>query len=317
MNYLPTHLASWRARAHSLIKVSFLMACLFWSATAKSQQNDKFMNQRDFERAVTLYGGSNEENLEGWGCRNKYDKHRPNMDTKYKTECRIKYASRLNNSFSKFPVILHFKRTHHYYGQQPLKAQDTHGVYIYRFDSGKLENKGDGVFRLATENTNKRIQVRTGEVVSWSLIISNLENIESHEKIPYKEVIITPLTAKIHHCSKYEPDNCDHLNIKKASWGLCEGRVKQQQDGKKSMDTSYRFFEPMTDTFCHAEAIIDDESFRSTIFARAKGMGLEPHSIRSIGNQWVIEDNDPAGAYRIEVRISGKLVGALDFEVVR
>jgi len=317
MNYLLTPLTSWHGHAHSLMKVSFLMACLFWSATAKSQPNDKFMNQRDFERAVTLYGGSNEENLVGLGCANKYSKHRPNMDNKIKTDCRVKYAPRLDNAFTKFPVVLQFKRTHHYYGQQQPKPQDTHGVYIYRFDSGKLENKGNGVFRLATENTTRRIQVRTGEVVSWSLIISNLENELPHEKIPYKEILITPLTARIHHCSKYEPDNCDPLKIKNVSWGLCEGRVKQQQDGKKSMHTSYSYFEPMTDTFCHAEAIIDGESFRSTIFARAKGMGQGPHSFRSIGNQWVIEDNDPAGAYRIEVRISGKLVGALDFEVVR
>ena len=37
--------------------------------------------------------------------------------------------------------------------------------------------------------------------------------------------------------------------------------------------------------------------------------------ISSMGNQWVIEEKDQAGNYRIEIRLSGKLIGALDFEV--
>jgi hypothetical protein len=54
-----------------------------------------------------------------------------------------------------------------------------------------------------------------------------------------------------------------------------------------------------------------------TMFRRSAAPPQGVATFTSIGNAWQIQDSDPPGSYRIEVRISGQLIGALDFEVRR
>ena len=277
--------------------------------------SDRLMNQRDFERAVLLYGGQNLENLVGKACHNR-NSQTVGQNTKNKDfNCRVKYAARLDQPFTQFPVVFQYKRTNNLFGAQEQRPQDSRGVYIYRFEAGQLENKGNDVFHLTVAERSKKIVVRMGDIVSWSALVSNIENDVSSDSITYQEIILTPKETRIFHCALQALGGCDPIKVRSAQFGLCEGRVKKF-DGLGALgNTSNTYFVPMTDTYCQAKAIVEELNFRRTIFLRHHPMPQGEASISSIGNQWVIEEKDQAGDYRIEIRLSGKLVGALDFEV--
>lgn len=283
---------------------------------------DRLLGKRDFERAVLLYAGAGEENLLGLACGHRNRLTPPNFgdhrdSPKEDRLCRVTHADRLDQPFRRFPVVFHYLRSHRYYGAQPQRPQDQRGVYIYRFEAGKLENVGQGVFRRMSAAPDTRVPVRAGDVVSWSAIVSNLENESPHDSVPFQEFLITPRGTLIHHCSLWALNGCDPLNPRAATFGLCAGRVKTHDAKGGRPNTSMSFFEPMRDTHCEAAAIVDDGDRWQTVFKRFQRMPQGLGSITTMGNQWVIEDADPPGRYRIEVRLSGRVVGALDFEVLR
>ena len=279
--------------------------------------SDRLMNKRDFERAVILYGGQNQENLVGRACRSRNSIKAPYYGANTKKEdliCRVKYATRLDEPFTQFPVVFQYKRNSNDFGTREQRPQDSRGVYLYRFEAGRLENKGNDVFQLIVEERGKKIVVRMGDVVSWSAIVSNIENDSPNDSITYQEIILTPKETRIHHCAFLALGGCDPIRVKSAQFGLCDGRVKEF-DGRGALrNTSQTYFVPMLGTFCEANAIIEELNFSRTVFLRHHQM-LGEASISSMGNQWVIEEKDQAGNYRIEIRLSGKLIGALDFEV--
>lgn len=299
----------WRALAAALLLLAPLAA-----------RADRWLDQRAFERAVILYGGLSQENLVGNACSYHGAERAPffgSGERNVAAQCRVKHADRLDQPLERWPVVFQYSRSHRYYGRDPQRPEDGRGVYLYRFDAGKLQQRGDGVFSLAPRAAGRPLAVRAGDVVVWSAIVSNLENDAPHDTIAFQEVLVTPNGTRIHHCLTQALNGCDPLNPKAAQFGLCDGRVKAY-DGKGAQShTSARHFTPMTDSGCQAMAVIDDGDVRRTVFRRFQAMPQGEASIRSLGNQWVVEDQDPPGAYRIEVRLSGRLVGALDFEVTR
>lgn len=284
---------------------------------------DRLLSQRDFERAVILYGGPTQENLVGRACGYRNAARAPNFAIGREGPkaddvlCRVAHSERLDQPLTRFPVVFHYPRSHRNYGAQAQRPMDMRGAYIYRFEAGRLENDGRGVFRRASVESGTRLRVRSGDVVSWSAVVSNLENESPHDSIPFQEILVTPQGTRIHHCLRMALNGCDPLNPRAAQFGLCEGRVKTQDGMGRQRDTSVRYFEPLRDTYCEAAAIIDEGDRWRTVFERFQRMPQGLGSIAGMGNQWVIEDRDPPGPYRIEVRLSGRVVGALDFEVVR
>lgn len=288
-----------------------------------AQATDRLLGKRDFERAAVLYGGGSIENLEGRGCGHRLYVARPAPPSSAPTNlqdpwrCRLKFSPDLDVPFQQFPVAMFFDRRAFNGASPPPRPQDMRGVYIYRFDAGKLVNDGSDIFRTQSAEPGAVLKVRAGEVVTWSMIVSNVEYDAPHDSIPLREILVTPVATRIHHCSVSALNGCDPLNVRAASFGLCDGRVRLF-DGRGGLQTtSTSHFQPMGGTRCEAIALIDDGDRWLSVFHRFHRMPQGLGSVASAGNSWQIEPADPPGAYRIDVRLSGKLVGQLVFEVVR
>lgn len=306
------------------MKRSWLMAAgLALLLAIPAHASDRLLGKRDFERAALLYGGHSMENLDGKGCGHRLSVRRPVPPSSAPTlledpwRCRLKFSPDLDVPFQQFPVAMFYDRRGWNGGAPPPRAQDMRGVYIYRFDAGKLVNEGSDVFRTQSAEPGAMLKVRAGEVVTWSMILSNVEYDAPHYSVPLREILVTPVSTRIHHCLVHGLNGCDPLNVRVANFGLCEGKTRLF-DGKGGLSaTSTSHFQPLAGTQCEAIALIDDGDRWLSIFHRFHPMPQGLASVASAGNSWQIEAADPPGAYRIDVRVSGKLVGQLAFEVVR
>jgi hypothetical protein len=282
--------------------------------------------QLAFEAAVVRYGGRAFENLTGNGCKDRLRSH-GHIDTLGRRSaealpgtspmrCAVKYAPSLDEA-PELPAILFFDDApEDYYERRGTDMPSTkrRGVYLYRFDSGVLRQGSNGRYGIVPAGRDP-VVVRASDVVSWGLIISNVERDAPHASIPFIETLITPDATAIYHCKVFRA--CDPVRVTGASYGLCDGRTKTF-DGRGGLSTtSAKPHDPLRTKGCEAQAIVAGADRVETSFLRWKPLGQERSSVGSIGNSWTIEGSDPPGAYRIEVRISGQLVGALDFEVRR
>ena len=268
----------------------------------------------DFEAAVRRYGGTGRENLRGPGC--GYRLRAMTLGGSRKATCVISYSASLDQPLE-LPAVLMFQPNHHHWGTQtPVNPPRERGLYLYRFSAGVLVPHRLGAYRISPPDQG-RLRVRPSQVVSWNLVLSNDERSPGHESLPYTESLITPEGTRIFHC-KVHGLRCDPLTVSQRNqWGLCEGRVKTRDGRGATASTSVTPHDPLPGTGCEASAIIPRDQAMETMFRRSAAPPQGSATFTSIGNAWQIQDSDPPGAYRIEVRISGQLIGALDFEVPR
>lgn len=268
----------------------------------------------DFEAAVRRYGGTMMENLRGPGCGNRL--RAMTLGGGRKATCVVNYSASLDQPLE-LPAVLMFQPNHHYWGTQtPLTPPRERGLYLYRFSAGVLAPHRLGAYRISHPEGG-RLRVRPSQVVSWNLVLSNDERSPGHESLPYTESLITPEGTRIFHC-KVHGFRCDPLTVSQRNqWGLCEGLVKTWDGRGAKRGTSAAPHHPLPGTGCEASAIIPRDQAMETMFRRSAAPPQGSATFTSIGNAWQIQDSDPPGSYRIEVRISGQLIGALDFEVRR
>lgn len=267
----------------------------------------------DFEAAVRRYGGTGLENLRGY-CGSRLRATR--ISGGQRATCVVNYSPSLDRPLE-LPAVLMFQPKHHYWGMQtPVTPPRERGIYLYRFGAGVLVPGPLGAYRISHPNEG-RLRVRPSQVVSWNLVLSNDERSTGHESLPYTESLITPEGTRIFHC-KMHGWRCDPLTVSQRNqWGLCEGLVKTRDGLGATVRTSDKPHDPLPGTGCEASAIIRGAESTETMFLRFASPPLGTATFTSIGNAWQIQDSDPPGVYRIEVRISGQLIGALDFEVQR
>jgi hypothetical protein len=266
-----------------------------------------------FEAAVRRYGGTGLENLYGPGCGQRL---RPLLTGGRKATCVVKYSASLDQPLE-LPAVLVFQPNHHYWGSQtPASPPRERGIYLYRFSGGVLVPDRLGAYRTSHPEQG-RLVVRPSQVVSWSVVVSNDERSPGHESVPFIESLITPAGTRIFHC-KVHGFRCDPPKVTQSNqWGLCEGLTKTYDNRGALARTSAYPHDPLPGTGCEASAIIVGEQSWETMFRRSVSPPQGTTTFTSIGNSWQIQDSDPPGVYRIEVRISGQLIGALDFEVQR
>ena len=269
-----------------------------------------------FEAAVQRYGGTGLENLLGHGCSSRHKAQR--VVTKNGSgvaTCVVAYSPSLDQPLE-LPAIFVFQPKHDYWGTQERPTPPRQrGIYLYRFSAGVLEPGRHGAYRITAEGRS-RIPVRASQVVAWNAILSNDERTQGHESLPYTETLITPAGARIFHCKVW--GRCDPLKVsQRDSWGLCEGRTRVVDNVGATSKTPQVPHQPMPGTGCEARSIVTGESVWETQFQRFVTPPQGTATFTSMGNSWQIQDTDPPGSYRIEVRISGQLIGALDFEVQR
>jgi hypothetical protein len=267
----------------------------------------------DFEAAVRRYGGTGLENLRGY-CGSRLRAVRINGGRR--ATCVVNYSPSLDQPLE-LPAVLMFQPNHHYWGNRtPITPPRERGIYLYRFGAGVLVPGRLGAYGISQPDGG-RLRVRPSQVVSWNLVLSNDERSTGHESLPYTESLITPEGTRIFHC-KVHGFRCDPLTVSQHNqWGLCEGLVKTRDGLGATLRTSATPHDPLPGTGCEASAIIRGAESTETMFRRFVTPRQGAATFTSIGNSWQIQDSDPPGVYRIEVRISGQLIGALDFEVQR